>query len=531
MTEPVSTPAAPVASHHILVVDDTATNRQILAVFLKKLGHTVEMAEDGAKAVAMFALKSFDLVVMDVMMPVMDGYEATRRIKAMCGERWVPVIFLSALDKDENLVAGLEAGGDDYLPKPINFVILEAKLRSLTRTLALRRELEDARRFAQAVTDNLLDAVMTIDEHGIIASVNPATSRIFDYAPAELIGRNVSMLMPEPECSLHDGYLERYVSGGSPHIIGAGSRNVDGRRKDGSSVPLSLGVSEFRDQGRRMFVGALRDVSAQVAAEQKLRENAAILQVYHDEREAENTLAADIFEQLMKRPGLADPALHYWMCPASHFSGDIAAASRVSDGRYYALLADATGHGLGAAISVLPVLTLFYDIAEFGLPLGRIVAKINGQLRGALPIGRFVACSCVCVDPHKRQMEVWMGGMPTALVIDGYGAVIHEHRSLNLPLGIDDIDWRRSATEVLPIPEGGGQLVLVSDGLVEAQNAAGEAFGFERLRAALASAPTELRREAVKDAVFAHLGGSSPHDDITLMLIDLGTSVPEVAAS
>ena len=79
---------------HILVVDDTQTNRQILAVFLKKLGHTVDLAVDGADAVAKFVAQPYDLVIMDVMMPVMDGYEATRRIKAMSGENWVPVIFL-----------------------------------------------------------------------------------------------------------------------------------------------------------------------------------------------------------------------------------------------------------------------------------------------------------------------------------------------------------------------------------------------------------------------------------------------------
>ncbi|MCX8017866.1 MAG: response regulator, partial [Rhodocyclaceae bacterium] len=198
----------PSSSHRVLVVDDTATNRQILAVFLKKMGHTVDLAEDGAKAVAMFAASDYDIVIMDVMMPVMDGYEATRRIKAMCGDRWVPVVFLSALDKDENLIAGLDAGGDDYLAKPVNFLVLEAKLRSLSRALALRRELEDSRRFNQAVTDNLLDAIVTIDERGIIESVNPACCRIFGYTAAEMIGRNVSMLMPEPYAAAHDGYIQ-----------------------------------------------------------------------------------------------------------------------------------------------------------------------------------------------------------------------------------------------------------------------------------------------------------------------------------
>jgi CheY-like chemotaxis protein len=377
---------------NILVVDDTATNRQILAVFLKKLGHTVELAEDGAQAVSRFSAKPFDLVLMDVMMPVMDGYEATRRIKEMCQDRWVPVIFLSALDKDENLVTGLEAGGDDYLPKPLNFIVLEAKLRSLSRSLVLRRELEDARRS---------------------------------------------------------------------------------------------------------------------------------LQLYHDDRESENALAAEILDQLMRRPGLADPRLHYWMNPATNFSGDIVAAARAADGRFYVLLADATGHGLAAAISVLPVLTLFYDVVEFGLPLGRVIAKINSQLRAALPVGRFVACACLCIDQQSGHSEIWVGGMPSGLLLDSAGQMVREIKSLHLPLGIDDFDWRKATTETLAVPAGGGQLVLFSDGLIEARNQAGDDFGMQRLCAALASASASDRLAAVQTAVFEHLGNVPPHDDVTLMLVDL----------
>lgn len=521
------TPAAPLSSgalpgsHRIMVVDDTATNRQILAVFLKKLGHVVELAEDGAQAVALFSSKPFDLVIMDVMMPVMDGYEATRRIKAICGERWVPVIFLSALDKDENLVTGLDAGGDDYLPKPVNFVVLEAKLRSLSRAIALRRELEESQTFSQAITDNLVDAIVTIDDHGMIEAVNPACCRVFGHAESEMLGRNVNMLMPEPWRSAHDGYMTQYLGGGAPRIIGMSSREVSGVHKDGSVFPVSLSVSEFRNKGRRMFVGALRDISEQKRAEQQLRENAATLQVYHDNREAENHLAVEILDQLMRRPGLLDPLLHYWMSPATHFSGDIVAAARANDGRYYVLLADATGHGLAAAISVLPVLTLFYDIVEFGLPLGRVIAKINSQLHVALPVGRFVCCSCLCIDPRLGNTELWLGGMPAALLIDGNGKLVREIPSIHLPLGIDEFDWRKSAPENLPPQPVGSQLLLMSDGLTEARNADGEEFGMARLLAVLAGVPPIDRVAALQDAVHQHLGVLSPHDDVTVVLVDL----------
>jgi two-component system, HptB-dependent secretion and biofilm response regulator len=513
--------AAPPSSLQVLAVDDTATNRQILSVFFKRLGHTIDLAENGAQAVAMFARKSYDLVIMDVMMPVMDGFEATRRIKAQSGDRWVPVLFLSALDKDENLVAGLEAGGDDYLPKPVNFVVLEAKLRALSRSLLLRRELEDAQRLNQAITDNLLDAIVTSDEHGVITSVNPACCRIFGYAESEMLGQNVAILMPARWRHAHEGYVDRYVQGGASRVMGMSNRDVEGQRKDGSTFLLSVSLSEFYDRGRRMFVATLRDITEQRQAEQKLSESALALQEYHDEREAENILAQEILDQLMQRPGLNDPSIHYWMNPATNFSGDIVAAARAPDGRFFILLADATGHGLAAAISVLPVLTLFYDVVELGMSLSEIIARINRQLRISLPVGRFVACSCLCIDPQSGQSDIWMGGMPSALLLDRSGKVVREVAAANLPLGIADFDATNTMAQSLSTPPGGGQLVMFSDGLIEAYGETEEQFGVARLRAVLASAPESGRIDAVKDAVIQHLGACLPHDDITLMLVDL----------
>jgi serine phosphatase RsbU (regulator of sigma subunit) len=144
-------------------------------------------------------------------------------------------------------------------------------------------------------------------------------------------------------------------------------------------------------------------------------------------------------------------------------------------------------------------MTLFYDIVEFGLPLGRVIAKINAQIKVALPVGRFVACACLCIDAKNGASEIWMGGMPSAIMIDATGRKVNEIASTHLPLGIDDFDWRKSAVEMLNVPPGGGQIVLYSDGLVEAINAAGEAFGMERLCAALVGVPPSVwsRQDAV----------------------------------
>lgn len=121
-------------------------------------------------------------------------------------------------------------------------------------------ELEESEARLHAVIDNAVDAIISIDAGGIVQSFNPAAEKIFGYSAAECIGQNVSMLMPEPDHSQHDGYLRNFLTTGETRIIGIG-REVIGRRKDGEHFPMDLSVSEFRVGEERMFAGICRDVT------------------------------------------------------------------------------------------------------------------------------------------------------------------------------------------------------------------------------------------------------------------------------
>src|SRR5687768_13224789 len=101
--------------------------------------------------------------------------------------------------------------------------------------------------FASAV-----DGILVIDAHGRIEAVNPAAERLFGYTAAEMLGRNVNILMPSTYHEEHDGYLQRYLAGGSARIIGIG-REVTGRRRDGATFPLHLSVGEMMLAGERKF--------------------------------------------------------------------------------------------------------------------------------------------------------------------------------------------------------------------------------------------------------------------------------------
>ena len=517
-TPPLTPAAGDNESFKVLVVDDTATNRQILQVFLKKLGYQVDSAVDGAQAVERFIEGSPDLVLMDVMMPVMDGYEATRRIKKLCGDRWVPVVFLSALDKEENLVTGLDAGGDDYLHKPVSFVVLDAKLRSMTRSIRMQRALDENRRRTQAISDNIIDGIVTIDEHGIIQSVNAAARGMFGYKADELVGQDIKMLMPESYRGAHEGSLQRYLAGGEPRFVGKSTIHVEGLRKNGKVFPLDLGVTVLSFEGRRLFVGILRDVTEERAAEALLRENATRLQRYHDMQEEENVLAQSIMDRQMSREGLSDPCIRHWLAPAANFSGDVIAAARSPEGWLYVLLADATGHGLAAAISVLPVLTMFYGQVELGYPLGHIVKELNRQLRATMPSGRFVAASLLRIDDEAGSAQIWQGGMPDILIVGADGRLKDRFAAANVPLGITDFDDEMANLVSVEFKRG-DQFVLFSDGLIEAADATGEQFGLQRLMQVLEKSPAASRLDAVRTSLYTHTGIGQFYDDISLLLV------------
>ncbi|MGV3762401.1 PAS domain-containing sensor histidine kinase [Parapedobacter sp.] len=127
----------------------------------------------------------------------------------------------------------------------------------------------DTSRLLKAIIENAIDGIITIDRYGIVDSINPAASSLFGYDPSEVIGNNVSMLMPEPYRSQHDQYILNYLTTGVKKIIGIG-REVRGLRKDGTTFPFRLAVSEVHYENKTAFTGFVHDLSKEKEAEEKL---------------------------------------------------------------------------------------------------------------------------------------------------------------------------------------------------------------------------------------------------------------------
>ena len=159
----------------------------------------------------------------------------------------------------------------------------------------------------RAILETAVEGIITIDERGRMESVNPAAEQIFGYKAAELLGRNVNMLMPSPDRERHDSYLGNYLRTGHAKIIGIG-REVVGMRKDGSTFPMDLAVSEVKLPERRLFTGFVRDITERKRLEQEIlaisnREQRRIGQDLHDglcQELAGIQLMAEVLEQDLK---------------------------------------------------------------------------------------------------------------------------------------------------------------------------------------------------------------------------------------
>ncbi|XLZ71593.1 PAS domain S-box protein [Massilia sp. SR12] len=146
-----------------------------------------------------------------------------------------------------------------------------ATIHDISARKQAEHALQESEARMRAIFETVVDAIITIDEKGIIERMNPAAEGMFGYAEANVQGRNVSMLMPAPHREAHDGYLHHYMSTGEKRIIGKG-REVQGQRQDGSIFPMDLAVTEMWLNGRRMFTGLVRDITERKSAEEKAQQ-------------------------------------------------------------------------------------------------------------------------------------------------------------------------------------------------------------------------------------------------------------------
>jgi two-component system sensor kinase FixL len=253
------------AALHVLVVDDDADARQNLRDILELDEFRVETAGTAAEVLCRDDLEGFFAILLDRKLPDGTAEELLPKLKARAPQ--AKVVIATGYADLESAVVALRLGASDYILKPINADALRASLRRLADQQRAETELRDRQARMRAILETAMDGIITIDSRGHIESFNPAAERMFGYSAAEVLGRNVSLLMTSPNREEHDEYLSRYLTTGERRIIGIG-REVTAQRRDGSTFPVDLSVSEVFDD-RRLFMGIVRDITDKKLAEER----------------------------------------------------------------------------------------------------------------------------------------------------------------------------------------------------------------------------------------------------------------------
>ena len=278
-------------AQRVLLVDDSATYLAFLEAELAGDGYRLLTATSGEAAVQAAEQNNIDCAVIDLVMPGMDGIELCRHlIKMRKPGRSLPVLIVTAQGSKEKMMESLEVGADDYVEKSGDATVLKARLRALLRRKMLQdehqriqdeihdKELELARErtrneaHLRAILDNAADCVISVNPKGLVNTFNKAAEQAFGYGSDEVIGREVSMLMPGRTTETGDPFpLPASDEAAMTNGGNGGPRSVEARRRDGSMFPAELSVGEVVTEADRWFVGIVRDVTERRRAEEDLR--------------------------------------------------------------------------------------------------------------------------------------------------------------------------------------------------------------------------------------------------------------------
>lgn len=243
----------------------------------------------------------------------------------------------------------------------------------------------------------------------------------------------------------------------------------------------------------------------------------AELERFKRDAEREESIAKLTYEYLLNQNSQQIEGVSIWLKPSSSFSGDIALAKISPSGDLYFLLADATGHGLSAAITVMPVVSIFNSMVAKGFHIQAIAAELNRKLIRDTPPDRFVAAVLIQIQQERKELDVWNGGMPTIYWTDS-GEINREFKSQHMALGILDEEYFDATIETCEIKES-GTILIYTDGLIEETDETGASFSSARVLAAIRSAPVDLQQALVNE--LAHYTGRDRyHDDVSICTLN-----------
>jgi len=212
----------------ILIVDDVKANRELLERRLGRRGFETEQAEGGIAALELIASNTYDLILLDLSMPDLDGIAVLEKVRESFNSVELPIIIVSAHSDRERIALALNLGANDFISKPVDFHVAFARIQT---HLQLKNSADELQRLANdkakdhaemvnAIFNQAQVGIITMDVRGIIKTFNPGAATIFKCVAEEAIGQSVNMFLPEAQHARHDKFLTNSKNMQAPKVIG-----------------------------------------------------------------------------------------------------------------------------------------------------------------------------------------------------------------------------------------------------------------------------------------------------------------------
>ena len=253
----------------ILIVDDVPANLAMLRKLMMDQGYQTFVATSGERALTIAQRVHPDLILLDIVMPGMDGFETCRQLKLNALTQRIPVIFMSAKTDTEDVVAGFDLGAADYISKPLRMAEVCARVRAqLQISSNSASQLEQAERL-RTIVDNMAEGLMIIEADGRIQFSNPACDQYLGYRENELAGRGIGELLTPLVAQEYLDYFAMYAA--NPDAAhNHGTREVAIRHSDGSSLSMDLTLTPMYLR-QPLYIGLLHDITHHKQSEDALQ--------------------------------------------------------------------------------------------------------------------------------------------------------------------------------------------------------------------------------------------------------------------
>lgn len=389
----------------------------------------------------------------------------------------------------------------------------------------LLKETQEAHAKVQAIITNIFDAVIIINEQGVIESLNPAAEKIFGYSESDIIGKNVKLLMPEPFSSEHDRYIKNYLNSGIPKILGKNRREVPGLRVSGEVFMMDLITSEMRVDDHLKFIGIIRDITDYKKAEGEMNRLRQAESQLLKTIQSELTVAATVQMNMLPKcyylfPQYPQVKAYGIMRAAKEIGGDFYDAFAVDSEHIAIAIGDVSGKGIPAALFMMETMALLRSKITKPRRFSKALHSINRLLCENNETNMFVTLFVGLLNVTNGELRYINGGHNPPLIAQKDSAFTILNVPSNPLLGVyDEANYDVAHIQL----KEGDTLILYTDGVTEAENNQQDFFSLSRTIDTLnfISKGSDVRAlvNNLCDEISNFCGNQTQSDDLTVFAL------------